>query len=133
MTNLMKTLGYLKLSPKDVVQVKVFLKPVTSAEEVLREVQKSFPDQIMPPVVFVEWLASMPVEIEMIARLPLSDKPAEGVEYFDPPEYRPSNTFSRVALMRAERQIYISGLYASKPSRGEPQANDSVRPSEGVL
>ncbi len=124
MTNLMKTLGYLKLTPKDVVQVKIFLKPVTSAEEVLREVQKSFPDQIMPPVVFVEWLASMPVEIEMIARLPLSDKPAEGVEYFDPPEYRQSNTFSRVALMRAERQIYISGLYARKPSRGEPQAND---------
>jgi enamine deaminase RidA (YjgF/YER057c/UK114 family) len=122
MTNLMKTLGHLKLSPQHVVQVKVFLKPITSAEEVLREVQKFFPDQITPPVVFVEWLASMPVEIEMIAQLPLSGKPAERVEYFTPPGSRPSNIFSKVALMRAERQIYISGLYARVPSRGEPQA-----------
>ncbi|NQU20874.1 MAG: RidA family protein [Candidatus Nealsonbacteria bacterium] len=122
MMSLMKTLGHLKLSPQHVVQVKVFLKPVTSAEDILREVRKFFPDQITPPVVFVEWLASMPVEIEMIAQLPLSGKPAENVEYFTPPEVRPSNTFSKVALMRAERQIYISGLYARKPSRGEPQA-----------
>jgi enamine deaminase RidA (YjgF/YER057c/UK114 family) len=47
---------------------------------------------------------------------------AEGVEYFNPPEVRPSHTFSRVALVRTERQIYISGQYARTPSRGEPQA-----------
>ena len=122
MTNLMKTLGHLKLAPQHVVQVKVFLKPVTSAEDVFREVQKFFPDQITPPVVFVEWLASMPVEIEMIAQLPPSEKPVESVEYFTPPDVRPSNTFSKVALMGAERQIYISGQYAREPSRGEPQA-----------
>ena len=123
MTRLMKTLGQLNLGPEHVVQVKVFVNPVTSAEDVLSEVQAFFPDQLTPPVVFVEWLASLPVEIEMIAQLPPSDKPAEGVEYFDPPEFRPSNAFSRVALMRAKRQIYISGLYASKPSRGELQAD----------
>ena len=123
MTRLMKTLGQLNLAPEHVVQVKVFVNPVTSAEDVLREVQAFFPDQLMPPVVFVEWLASMPVEIEMIAQLPPSDKPAANVEYFNPPEFRPMNSFSRVALMRAERQIYISGLYASEPSRGELQAD----------
>ena len=122
MTRLMKTLGQLDLAPEHVVQVKVFVNPVTSAEDVLREVQAFFPDQLTPPVVFVEWLASLPVEIEMIAQLPPSDKPAANVEYFDPPEFRPMNSFSRVALMRAERQIYISGLYAREPSRGEPQA-----------
>ena len=58
MSKLMKTLGHLKLSTEHVVQVKIFLRPVTSAEEVLREVQKFFPDQATPPVVFVEWLAS---------------------------------------------------------------------------
>ncbi len=123
MTRLMKTLEQLKLTPKDVVQVRVFMNPVTPAEEVLSEIQAFFPDQITPPVVFVEWLASMPVEIEMIAQLPPSDKPAEGVEYFDPPEFRPDSTFSRVGLMRAKRQIYISGLYASKPSRGNEQSD----------
>jgi enamine deaminase RidA (YjgF/YER057c/UK114 family) len=140
MSGLMKTLGHLKLSPKHVVHVKVFLRPVTSAEEVLREVQTFFPGQITPPVVFVEWLAAVPVEIEMIAQLPLSGKPAKvgwdsvptrsgrspnlrgDVVYFTPPEVRPSNTFSKVALLQTDRQIYISGLYAREPSRGEPQA-----------
>ena len=81
----------------------------------------------------MEWLASMPVEIEMIAQLPPSDKPAERVEYFTPPEVRPSNTFSKVALMRAERQIYISGLYAREPSRGEPQAKYLFEQLEEIL
>jgi enamine deaminase RidA (YjgF/YER057c/UK114 family) len=133
MTNLMKTLKHLNLSPQHVVQVKVFLKPVTSAKEVLREVQQFFPNQITPPVVFVEWLASMPVEIEMIAQLPRSGKPAESVEYITPPEFRPSNIFSKVALMRAEQQIYISGLYARKPSRGEPQAKFLFQQLEEIL
>ncbi len=112
----------MKLSPEHVVQVKIFLRPMTSAEEVLREVQKFFPGQATPPVVFVEWLASVPIEIEMIAQLPLSGEAAEDVEYFTPPEVRPSNTFSKVALVRTDRQIYISGQYARVPSRGEPQA-----------
>ena len=68
MARLMKTLGQLQLAPEHVVQVKVFLNPVTAAEDVLREVQAFFPDQLTPPVVFVEWLASLPVEIEMIAK-----------------------------------------------------------------
>ncbi len=123
MTRLMKTLEQLGLAPKDVVQVKVFVNPVTTAPDILPEIQAFFPSGLTPPVVFVEWLASMPVEIEMIARLPSSDKSAEGVEYFDPPEFRPDSTFSRVALMRAPRQIYISGLYASRPSRSNTQSD----------
>ncbi len=124
MARLMKTLEQLKLSPKDVVQVRVFLNPVTPAKDVLPEIQAFFPDQPAPPVVFVEWLASMPVEIEMVAQLPPSDGSAKGVEYFDPPEFRPDSTFSRVGLMRAKRQIYLSGLYASTPTRGQPQADN---------
>jgi len=121
MSGLMTTLGHLKLGPKDVVHVKVFLRPATSAQAVLREVQTFFPGQVTPPVVFVEWLAAVPVEIEMIARYPLADKPAKDVVFFTPPEVRPSNTFSKVALLQTERQIYISGIYARQPSRGEPQ------------
>jgi len=121
MSGLMTTLGHLKLGPKDVVHMKVFLRPATSAQEVLREVQAFFPGQSTPPVVFVEWLAAVPVEIEMIARYPLSGKPAKQVVYFTPPEVRPSNTFSKVALLQTERQIYISGIYARQPCRGEPQ------------
>jgi enamine deaminase RidA (YjgF/YER057c/UK114 family) len=122
MDGLMKALGLLKLSCKDVVQLKIFLRPVTSAEAVLREVRKFFPDQATPPVVFVEWLASVPVEIEMIARLPLAGNATENVRYFNPPEVRPSNVFCKVALVYTDRQIYVSGQYARSPSRGEPQA-----------
>jgi enamine deaminase RidA (YjgF/YER057c/UK114 family) len=122
MSGLTKTMGHLKISPKDVVQLKVFLRPMTSAKEVLGELRKFFPDQMLPPVVFVEWLATVPVEIEMIAQLPPSDKPADDVVYYTPPEVRPSNTFSKAVLLRGDRQIYISGLYARVPSRGEPQA-----------
>ncbi len=133
MSGLMRTLGYLKLAPKDVVQVKVFLRPMTSSKDVLREVQKCFPGQITPPVVFVEWLAAVPVEIELIARLPVSGKPVRQVEYFTPPEVRPSNTFSKVALLQTDRAIYLSGLYARQPSRGEPQGLDVFGQLQEVL
>jgi enamine deaminase RidA (YjgF/YER057c/UK114 family) len=133
MMRLMKSLDQLNLAPEHVVQVKVFLNPITASEQVLHEVQAFFPDQLAPPIVFVEWLASLPVEIEMIAQLPSSDSPAEPVEYFDAPEQRPSNTFSRVALMRAPRQIYIAGLYANKPSRGQPQAEQLFGQLKDIL
>ena len=119
---LIKTMKHLKIMPKDVVQLKVFLRPMTSAEEVLAELRKLFPTPRLPPVVFVEWLAAVPVEIEMIAQLPPSSKPGEEVVYYTPPEVRPSNTFSKAVLLRGDTQIYISGLYARVPSRGEPQA-----------
>jgi enamine deaminase RidA (YjgF/YER057c/UK114 family) len=133
MSNLLKTLGHLKLSPEHVVQLKVFLRPVTSSQDVLREIQKFFPNQTTPPVVFVEWLAAVPIEIELIAQLPLSGKANETVEFFTPPEVRPSNTFSRVALVRTERQIYLSGLYARTPSRGEPQAKDVFEQLQAIV
>ncbi len=121
MSTLMRTLTHLNLSPRHVVQVKVFLRPMTSADEVRREVQKFFPGQMAPPMVFVEWLASMPVEIELIAQYPLPGKPAKPVEYFTPPDVRPSNVFSKVALLQTDHAIYLSGIYARQPSRGEPQ------------
>jgi enamine deaminase RidA (YjgF/YER057c/UK114 family) len=133
MSGLMRTLGHLKLSPRQIVQVKVFVRPATSAEEVLGDLQKFFPDRAIPPVVFVEWLAAVPVEIEMIAELPLSEKPADDVRYVTPPEVRPSNTFSKVALVESQRQIYISGLYARVPSRGEPQAVDLFQQLQEIL
>ena len=43
----------LELSAADVVQVKVFLTPATSADAALREVKRFFPGRLTPPVVFV--------------------------------------------------------------------------------
>ena len=136
MSKLMKTMGHLKLSPEQVVHIKVFLRPMTSADEVLRELKKFFPGRATPPVVFVEWLASVPIEIEMIAQLPLSGdagEASENVEYFTPPEVRRSSIFSKVALVHTDRQIYISGQYAQVPSRGEPQAKCVFQQLQEIL
>jgi enamine deaminase RidA (YjgF/YER057c/UK114 family) len=133
MAGLMKTMGYLKITPQQVVQLKVFVTPAEAAEVVLPELKKFFPDQILPPVVFVEWLAAMPVEIELIAALPEGGDSHAGLEYFNPPEVRPSPTFSKVALVRADRQIFISSVFAREKSRGEPQAKLVFEQLQGIL
>jgi len=130
---LSRTLAQLKLSPANVVQVKVFLTPASSAEEVLREIKKHFPGRLTPPVVFVEWLASAPVEIELVAQLPPGDKPGEGLQYYTPPGVRPSPAFSRVALVRAPRQIFISGLSPRGEGTIGAQTRDVFRQLQRIL
>lgn len=114
MSGLCKTLETFKLTPAHVVRLKVFLRPVSAADEVRRELKKYFPGQIMPPVVFVEWLGTPPVEIELIAQLPLTGEPTPKVQYYNRSEVRPSQLFSHVTLVRTERQIYISSLFVKK-------------------
>ena len=133
LSTLLGIVGQLKLTPAQVVQVKVFVRPATSADVALREVKKLFPGQLTPPVVFVEWIASAPVEIELIAYLPLTGKPAESVEYYNPPEVKPSPAFSRVALVRTERQVYVSGLSARAAGNGEAQARDVFAQLKQIL
>lgn len=110
MNILLGTLRQLNLSPADIVQIKVFLSPASSAEDVLRQIDPLFADQPTPPVTFVEWLASVPVEIELVAQLPSHATPKPALEYFTPAEFRPSPGFSRAALVRSSRQIFTSGL-----------------------
>jgi enamine deaminase RidA (YjgF/YER057c/UK114 family) len=133
MSTLWKLLEELELSPAQVVQLKVFLRPASAANEVLRELQEYFPDQMTPPVVFVEWLAPPPVEIELIAHLPLTDESTPSVRYYNPPEVRRMQIFSRVALVRSQRQIYISSLFARKAGRGQEQALDVFDQLQAIL
>ena len=128
----LKVLQQLKLSPAQVVQVKLFLSPAAAADEALGEVKKFFPG-VTPPVVFVEWLAAVPVEIELIAYLPPADKPAPTVEYYNPPDVVPSPSFSRVALVHSQRQIFVSGLFARAKGKGEAQAGDVFDQLEAIL
>jgi enamine deaminase RidA (YjgF/YER057c/UK114 family) len=116
MSGLWKTLDTFKLTPAHVVQLKLFLRPALAADEVRRELKKYFPGQMMPPVVFVEWLADPPVEIELIAQLPLTGESTSKVQYYNQPEVRLSPLFSRVALVGTQRQIYISSLFAPEPT-----------------
>jgi enamine deaminase RidA (YjgF/YER057c/UK114 family) len=133
MSALWKMLADLELSPTQVVHLKVFLRPASSAEEVLRKLKDYFQNQTTPPVVFVEWLAPPPVEIELIAQLPESDQPAPKVEYYNPPDVSPMQIFSRAALVRTERQIYVAGLFARKAGRGQDQALDVFDQLQAIL
>ena len=134
LTALLEIVDQLQLKPSQVVQLKVFVDSAAAADEVLREVKQLFPG-LTPPVVFVEWIASAPVEIEMIVHLPLSSgKPdAETVRYYTPPDVKPSPTFSRVALVQTDRRIYISGLSARAPGNGEAQVRDVFNQLQQIL
>jgi len=137
LSTLFGTLGQLKLSPAQVVQLKVFLAPAASADAALAEVKRLFPGQLTPPVVFVEWIASVPVEIELVAQLPPAlpapGKPAETVEFYNPPDVLPSPAFSRVALVRGGRQVFISGLSARAAGDDEAQARDVFAQLKQIL
>jgi len=133
MSNLGKMLEQLHLTPAHVVQLKVFLRPASAAADVRRELKKYFPDQNTPPLVFVEWLAEPPVEIELIAQWPGAGEPAQGVRYHRPPELGLSPTFSRAALVDSPRQIYISSLFARAAGRGDDQARDVFGQLEAIL
>jgi 2-iminobutanoate/2-iminopropanoate deaminase len=134
MAGLWETLETFKLTPADVVQLKVFLRPASAADEVRRQLKEYFPGQMIPPVVFVEWLAPPPVEIELIARLPLSGESAPKVQYYNQPDVRLSQLFSRVALVRAERLIYTSSLYTPKATgRREEEALAVFDQLEAIL
>ncbi len=130
---LRRTLVMLQLAPSDVVQLKVFLRPALAADDVRRQLQATFGDQLLPPVVFVEWIAQAPVEIELVAHLPPADTAAPRVVYLDPPDVRPLPTFSRVALVHSDRLIYVSGLFAREAGRGEAQATDLFEQLQTVL
>ena len=55
MASLFRTLEFLKLTPGDVVHVKVFIAPMTQSDQSLAAVRKAFGKTPCPPVVFVEW------------------------------------------------------------------------------
>jgi enamine deaminase RidA (YjgF/YER057c/UK114 family) len=133
MSGLLSVLEHLQLAPSHIVQLKVFLTPASSADQVLRELKKFFPDQLVPPVVFVEWIASVPVEIELVAQLPSTGNAAESIEFYDPPEVIPSPIFSRAALVHTDRRIYISSLWARQDADHEARGRDVFAQLKTVL
>lgn len=134
LTTLLGVVGQLKLERSQIVLIKVFIDSAPAADRALAEIKKLFPGQLTPPVVFVEWIASAPIEIEMIISRPLTPgMPDQTVSFYTPPGVEPSPTFSRVALVDSTRQIYISGLSARKPGNGEAQVRDVFAQLTAIL
>jgi 2-iminobutanoate/2-iminopropanoate deaminase len=132
MSQLCQMLEEIELDVSQVVQLKVFLRPASSAAEVEAKLKHYFPGQLTPPVVYAEWLAPPPVEIEMIVQLP-ADPSAPKVTYYNPPEVPLLQVFSRAALVRTPRQIYVGGLFSRKASPDQEQALDVFEQLETIL
>jgi enamine deaminase RidA (YjgF/YER057c/UK114 family) len=123
----------LGITRAEIVQLKVFAQPVGLAQTVKDHLREVFADQLVPPVVFVEWIASAPVEIEMIAAPGKSAMEGEKLRFYNPPKVKPSPTFSRVALLGTSEQIYISGLIAREATGGSQEVRDIFVQLEEIL
>jgi enamine deaminase RidA (YjgF/YER057c/UK114 family) len=116
-TNILKqlqgTLAHLGLNKDDVVQIRSFINPVTSAAAVEKEIAFFFAGRIIPPLVYVEWTSKDPaIEIELIAASPaVSPKPSEQLDIITPPGMTHSPLFSKVVRINYGKKLYISALY----------------------
>ena len=78
---------------------------------------------MIPPVAYVEWISSLPIEIELVAHAPaVAFK--ESVSYLTPPWMTSSPVFSRVARIHGSTRIYVSGLVSSSAGTGGEQVRN---------
>lgn len=122
MASLLETLKFLGLSTADVVHVKAFLTPISDVATARLAIIEAFPEEIPPPLSFVEWISSLPIEIELVASAPA---PAEAprVEYLTPPGMTASPIFARVVRVNVPQRMYVSGLFGQQ----SPSSPEEVR------
>jgi len=130
--SLRATLQFLRQQEQDVVQVKAFLTPISEVDAVRKEIERFFDKTPVPPLVFVEWIADLPIEIEVIARGE-KIRARNVVEFLTPPGLQPSPVFSRVARLQADRVIYVSGLYGEKAANAEAEVQEIFASLEELL
>ncbi len=94
------------------MQVKAFLKPMSSYREVEAEILKAFPGEKAPPFTFTEWTMNNPIEIEMIVYAGnQGDRAREPIEFLTPPEMTASPLYSRITRINFGQVVYVSGLW----------------------
>jgi enamine deaminase RidA (YjgF/YER057c/UK114 family) len=105
------TLHYLKLTRAQIAQIKCFLQPMSDIASVERGLQTFFAGGPVPPVVFVEWTSTAPIEIELIAAggQALADESA--MEFITPPQFKASPVYAKVVRVNHGGLVYTSGLY----------------------
>lgn len=128
-----ETLKSLGLSKKDVVQIKTFLTPMSSLNVVRKQFSDYFKDEIMPPLVFVEWVSANPVvEIELIAASPFRGEKNQ-IEYITPPGMMPSPVYSKVAKLNFGKKVYLSGIYGLNSGNPDSEVNSVFESMADVL
>ena len=112
MAGLHRTLAHLGLGAADVVQIKAFLAPFADHAAAVREVAASFGGGPVPPLVLVEWVSSLPAEIELIATArKLPTPPGDRVAWLPLPWLSVSPRYCRVAHVGAGVPlIFLGGI-----------------------
>jgi len=129
---LLAAIGHLGLAKADVVQLKVFLQPMSEVAAVRKEVADFFGGKA-PPTIFVEWISpppNPPIEIELIAaaRGDFSNE-QESVSFLTPPGATSTKVYSRVVRVNHGELVYVSGLYGDT----SPDAAGQIREMFGTL
>ena len=134
LSGLMQMAEQLSVTKSNVAQLKVFAQPVGLAEVVKDQLRELFTNELVPPVVFVEWIASAPVEIEMIAfREANTGGSEEKLVFYNPPGTKPSPTFSRATVLGRSELIFVSGLWASEAVDGATEVRHIFGQLEEIL
>jgi enamine deaminase RidA (YjgF/YER057c/UK114 family) len=132
--SLESTLKFLGLDHTHVVSVKSFLQPISRLNEARVEIVKHFRGQQVPPLVFVEWTMTNPIEIEMVvAAGDAATQAKDVIEYLTPPGMIASPIYSRVARVNRGDVIYTGGLYGPSGVSGEAQVRDIFAQLKGLL
>ena len=122
LASLQKTLEGLGASRASIVSVKAFMHPMADAAVMTEEVATFFGGERVPPVVLVDWISSLPIEIEVVASTGAapSDDPGP-LEFITPPGMTASPVFCRVVRSTSRQTIYISGLFGRGGTSGQEQ------------
>lgn len=123
MAGLDKTLTWLGRGKKDVAEIKAFLTPMDKVDDVRAELRKFFGQQPVPPVSFVEWHSTLPIEIELVA-FGGTHQSGEPVEFLTPPWMKDSPVFCRVTRINQTRSTYTSGFVAAKADSAAEEVHD---------
>ena len=132
MEQLRAALESVGLSFDHVVQIKSFVGDISRADQ-LRDIVAGHFKGTAPPQVVTEWLgAGPPAEIELIAAMPGSSPTAPAMEprltYIEPILSR----YSRVAVVRGGRPVFVSGLYGPS-SDAVTQVTEMFEQLRGLL
>jgi enamine deaminase RidA (YjgF/YER057c/UK114 family) len=124
MAGLHRTLAHLGLRAADVVQIKAFLAPFADHAAAVREVAASFGGGPVPPLVLVEWVSSLPAEIELIAAArDLPTPPGDKVAWLPLPWLSVSPRYCRVAHVGAGVPlIFLGGIDGEGGCAGADEA-----------
>ena len=123
LAGLRKTLEHLGLGLEHVAQIKCFLQPMVEAEEAYVQIEEFFGDRLAPPVSVVEWISTLPIEIEMVVHSPHGE-PGAGLTHEWLPWLTASPAYCRLTRVHSNTQIFVSGC------GGEIRSDDAHQVSQ---